>query len=441
MASGYGMKQEESEAISLMLGLESMVNQRSSQHASSSFGMTPFYQSHFSASDKFTSGDGSYSNTSSSGYSTGNIRPSLCGTSQLGNSLYDKPLDMTMAGGRAIKKEPDPLNFYGTPSTVSYMESTSQATSSPQLDRVAHDIIESAMKQTGLDFKTPIPSHPNSAFQAVTPSTSGAVVSDPMEFLNRPNAPPTTNVSNAYLNTNWIESALSTSGYSTGDTGNQGYNIGSSASTSQSLDGPLQSFLSSLATGLAPPYSSTSGNSDQGVRASQSNSGIASNSFQSTYMAGPSTSSGCSSQVGSSSVSGYHSNDAQQSSQLSSFYVVMPPATVEQSSGSQQISNSTLVSSNTVAVSGGASGVTSSPSESVAVIEKPPSPEEPEPTFSCIICLDSVKTIQSSSRHLCSTVCGHVFCSACLDASLKRKKECPMCRKKLGKKQYHPLFL
>ncbi|KAK7074167.1 hypothetical protein SK128_021263 [Halocaridina rubra] len=69
----------------------------------------------------------------------------------------------------------------------------------------------------------------------------------------------------------------------------------------------------------------------------------------------------------------------------------------------------------------------------------PPSPEGLK--VSCHICLDSIKTIQSTHRTLCSTVCGHIFCSDCLEASMKQKKECPMCRRKLNKKQYHPLFL
>ncbi|XP_042879200.1 uncharacterized protein LOC122257772 [Penaeus japonicus] len=74
--------------------------------------------------------------------------------------------------------------------------------------------------------------------------------------------------------------------------------------------------------------------------------------------------------------------------------------------------------------------------------EAPPSPPAPEqPTISCLVCFDSIGTIQKSSRTLCSTVCGHVFCSTCIDAVVRQKKQCPVCRKKLTKKQYHPLFI
>ncbi|XP_045606891.2 uncharacterized protein [Procambarus clarkii] len=74
--------------------------------------------------------------------------------------------------------------------------------------------------------------------------------------------------------------------------------------------------------------------------------------------------------------------------------------------------------------------------------EAPPSPPPPEqPTISCLVCLDSLATIQNSSRSLCSTVCGHVFCSSCIEEVVKQRKQCPVCRKKLTKKQYHPLFI
>ncbi|XP_069937231.1 uncharacterized protein [Cherax quadricarinatus] len=78
----------------------------------------------------------------------------------------------------------------------------------------------------------------------------------------------------------------------------------------------------------------------------------------------------------------------------------------------------------------------------ITVPQAPPSPPPPEqPTISCLVCLDSLATIQNSSRNLCSTVCGHVFCSSCIEAVVKQRKQCPVCRKKLTKKQYHPLFI
>ncbi|XP_064094111.1 clumping factor A-like isoform X2 [Macrobrachium nipponense] len=81
----------------------------------------------------------------------------------------------------------------------------------------------------------------------------------------------------------------------------------------------------------------------------------------------------------------------------------------------------------------------------IAQIPPPRPPASPphmeQPTITCLVCLDSVATINSSSRSLCSTVCGHVFCSACIKEVVKQRKQCPVCRKRLTKKQYHPLFI
>lgn len=74
--------------------------------------------------------------------------------------------------------------------------------------------------------------------------------------------------------------------------------------------------------------------------------------------------------------------------------------------------------------------------------QPPPSPPPREqPIISCLVCLDSAGTITETGRTLCSTVCGHLFCSTCMEEVVKRKKQCPVCRKKVTKKQYHPLFI
>lgn len=75
-----------------------------------------------------------------------------------------------------------------------------------------------------------------------------------------------------------------------------------------------------------------------------------------------------------------------------------------------------------------------------------PPPRQPSPppragSLSCPICLDTLGSIQAQRRNLVSTVCGHIFCSHCLEESLKARKECPTCRKKLTKKQYHPIYI
>ncbi|XP_046965175.1 E3 ubiquitin-protein ligase RNF4-like [Vanessa cardui] len=55
----------------------------------------------------------------------------------------------------------------------------------------------------------------------------------------------------------------------------------------------------------------------------------------------------------------------------------------------------------------------------------------------CPICMDELGKCPMSS-----TNCGHVFCSNCLEQSLKIEKRCPTCRKHLkGKFAYHPLYL
>lgn len=62
-------------------------------------------------------------------------------------------------------------------------------------------------------------------------------------------------------------------------------------------------------------------------------------------------------------------------------------------------------------------------------------------TVSCPICMDGYLEIVQSGRLIVSTKCGHVFCSQCLRDSLKNVNSCPTCRKKLGYKQYHPIYI
>lgn len=53
----------------------------------------------------------------------------------------------------------------------------------------------------------------------------------------------------------------------------------------------------------------------------------------------------------------------------------------------------------------------------------------------CPICLDPL------SRPA-ATICGHVFCTPCIAAAVNAHQLCPICRKKLSKKNgYHALFL
>lgn len=48
--------------------------------------------------------------------------------------------------------------------------------------------------------------------------------------------------------------------------------------------------------------------------------------------------------------------------------------------------------------------------------------------------------ILESNRTLVSTVCGHIFCNVCMQASRLNSTQCPNCRKRLGKNQFHPIY-
>ncbi|KAF0898167.1 hypothetical protein E2562_001814 [Oryza meyeriana var. granulata] len=57
-----------------------------------------------------------------------------------------------------------------------------------------------------------------------------------------------------------------------------------------------------------------------------------------------------------------------------------------------------------------------------------------EPTFMCPVCLNKLE--QPST-----TNCGHIFCENCIKASIKAQKKCPTCRKSLGMKGFHRVYL
>ena len=61
--------------------------------------------------------------------------------------------------------------------------------------------------------------------------------------------------------------------------------------------------------------------------------------------------------------------------------------------------------------------------------------------INCPICFDSITEIKARGHYLVSTVCGHLFCGDCLEAAVKQTKQCPTCRKKLTKKQFHKVYL
>lgn len=65
------------------------------------------------------------------------------------------------------------------------------------------------------------------------------------------------------------------------------------------------------------------------------------------------------------------------------------------------------------------------------------STQTPAIRVSCPVCFESVV-----GKNPVSTTCGHIFCSNCLQNSLRVTKACPMCRKKLvGRAAFHPIHL
>ena len=76
---------------------------------------------------------------------------------------------------------------------------------------------------------------------------------------------------------------------------------------------------------------------------------------------------------------------------------------------------------------------TQSTSESIA---DNPTERENADGLSCPICMESIK-----NRQPVSTKCGHLFCTTCIKAALRVKKECPLCKKALGTRyQFHQVF-
>lgn len=59
----------------------------------------------------------------------------------------------------------------------------------------------------------------------------------------------------------------------------------------------------------------------------------------------------------------------------------------------------------------------------------------------CCVCFDDLQEIFSSDRHLMATFCGHIFCNSCLDAVVKTKPYCSVCRKKISKRHVHRIYL
>jgi len=62
-------------------------------------------------------------------------------------------------------------------------------------------------------------------------------------------------------------------------------------------------------------------------------------------------------------------------------------------------------------------------------------------SLKCPVCLEQFQSIRRRGSNLVSTVCGHVFCGKCLPACVRTSGHCPTCRRKIGYKEFHPLYL
>ncbi|EAT47756.1 AAEL001115-PA [Aedes aegypti] len=56
-------------------------------------------------------------------------------------------------------------------------------------------------------------------------------------------------------------------------------------------------------------------------------------------------------------------------------------------------------------------------------------------SVNCPICFESVYRRQAAS-----TICGHLFCNACITAEMRIRKKCPLCKHPLKWQQVHPIY-
>eukprot|EP00092_Neocalanus_flemingeri_P035200 GFUD01038304.1.p1 GENE.GFUD01038304.1~~GFUD01038304.1.p1 ORF type:complete len:311 (-),score=59.50 GFUD01038304.1:131-1063(-) len=62
-------------------------------------------------------------------------------------------------------------------------------------------------------------------------------------------------------------------------------------------------------------------------------------------------------------------------------------------------------------------------------------------SLKCPVCLETFYAIRKRGSRLVSTTCGHVFCGRCLPACVRTSGQCPTCRRRIGYKDFHPLYL
>ncbi|NXS26802.1 RNF4 ligase, partial [Pomatostomus ruficeps] len=66
---------------------------------------------------------------------------------------------------------------------------------------------------------------------------------------------------------------------------------------------------------------------------------------------------------------------------------------------------------------------------------------QPGVVIRCPICMEFYSEIMQSGRLIVATMCGHIFCSACLPVALETIGVCPTCRAELTPEMYIPIYL
>jgi len=85
--------------------------------------------------------------------------------------------------------------------------------------------------------------------------------------------------------------------------------------------------------------------------------------------------------------------------------------------------------------------LTNSPSMNIPVPDLDTTASPGVVTLQCPVCLDSIKSIKRKGSSMMSTMCGHIFCSKCLPASIRASGRCPTCRGRIGHQDYHKIFI
>lgn len=74
--------------------------------------------------------------------------------------------------------------------------------------------------------------------------------------------------------------------------------------------------------------------------------------------------------------------------------------------------------------------------ETARIAKKRPASDSDATNLTCFICLEGL-----IDRSISSLLCGHMFCTVCIENSLQQRKCCPICNGKAVPRQLHKVFL